>query len=893
MNAIRHYLRFLLRLLVVWFVDTLSLLLTAAILPGFAIIGIGGVSQLGVAAAAAFLLGIVNLLIRPLVLLLSLPFGFIAVFVAGFFVNAVVLRITASLLPGFQIDAWLTAFIGSLILSVINTILTAAVTIDDEDSFYQGIVERLATRTPFKAVDDDGVGLIMIEIDGLSYWHLQKALEDGLMPTLQAMMAEQGYSISRIDCGLPSQTSACQSGIMFGDNYDIPAFRWYDKDQGKLMVSGHDATEINARYANGKGLMRGGSSINNMMNGDAAKSLLTLADLTAGTETEKKQRADDIYLLMLNPYFLMRTIVLFFGDVLLELWQGWQQRRKNIQPRLNRLHGGYPLIRAATTVFMRDVASYLTILDIIRGTPVLYVTWPGYDEVAHHSGPWTSDAFSVLAKYDRVIARVQDIIERKAPRPYEIVVLSDHGQSHGATFLQRYGYDLKTFIESQLPQHATVVQTSGGDEGVLSVTAMAAELQNVTDQGKGSNASRAVVKRTGRFLSDSADRRQTADLPDRSAQVTVCGSGNLAQVYFDLFPRKITVAELEVAYPGIVDALIQHDGVGFVVAYEDDGTPMVFGKQGALNLHTGALTGIDPLLAYGDADLRARQVRRIADYPHAGDLIINSTLYPDGSVAAMEELVGNHGGLGGEQTDAFLFHPPDLEVPETTNSADVFPILNGRRGHHEKDKVHITPTEPSGPLDTANDWAISGLREGIRHPSVWLGQMLRAMTLDRIAYQEVVRNPMMTWPAVVIAVVASLAAAIVSSGGLDPVIMAERVALWVLGTILVFAGGRVLGGKGSFTATLRAMGFGQAMYFYGLVGLFPPLLPISQTLTLALSIMAAWMAGVQAHQLRGWKSVVFPLIVILLPLVSLIILGNLLEGADFTIRSLIQDTGIF
>jgi len=89
-------------------------------------------------------------------------------------------------------------------------------------------------------------------------------------------------------------------------------------------------------------------------------------------------------------------------------------------------------------------------MDIIRGTPSLYITWPGYDEVAHHSGPWTKDAFGTLRQYDRVIGRIRDTITEKAPRPYELVLLSDHGQSFGATFLQRYDYTLKEFIEQRL-----------------------------------------------------------------------------------------------------------------------------------------------------------------------------------------------------------------------------------------------------------------------------------------------------------------------------------------------------------------------------------------------------------------------------------------------------------
>ncbi len=110
----------------------------------------------------------------------------------------------------------------------------------------------------------------------MSCHHITKALHDGHMPHLKKMRDEEDYVLSRVDCGLPSQTSACQAGIMFGDNYDIPSFRWYDKDEQKLYVSGKDAAVLNARYAHGQGLMRGGSSINNMLAGDAEKSILTL-----------------------------------------------------------------------------------------------------------------------------------------------------------------------------------------------------------------------------------------------------------------------------------------------------------------------------------------------------------------------------------------------------------------------------------------------------------------------------------------------------------------------------------------------------------------------------------------------------------------------------------------
>ncbi|MCB0238770.1 MAG: alkaline phosphatase family protein, partial [Anaerolineae bacterium] len=414
---------------------------------------------------------------------------------------------------------------------------------------------------------------------------------------------------------------------MFGDNSDIPAFRWYDKDEQKLYVSGSDAGKLNARYS-GNGLMRGGSSIDNMLNGDAQKSLLTLADLRTDDKAVDKQRAGDISLLMMHPYFFMRTIALFFGSVGRELWEGRKQRRNNVYPRLDRRKHFYPFVRAATSVLVRDLSANLTILDIVRGSPAIYVTWPGYDEVAHHSGPWTSDAFGELKRYDPVIARVRRVIKEKAPRNYELVILSDHGQSFGPTFLMRYGVTLKEFIEQHLPVGMTVSQSGSGDTGVTSLSALSSELGTVQQQ-QGSATSRSVAKQGQKLLGKGIEQ-QEVKVNAVPTQVTAYGSGNLAQVYFDLYPRKILLSELNNAYPGMVDALVQHEGLGLICGYEDDGTPVAIGKTGRRNLHTGEVIGDDPLIPYAPAtghgaasiEKRAWQVRRVMDFPHAGDLMV-------------------------------------------------------------------------------------------------------------------------------------------------------------------------------------------------------------------------------------------------------------------------------
>ncbi len=879
--------RSILRFFVIWFINALALLFTIWILPGFTFVPTQYESILVMATAAAFILGIVNLIIRPIILLLTLPLGSLVVFLFGLLANAIALMITANIIPSLQIDSWGWAILGSFFFSAVNVILTNILTVDDENSIYQHLIERLARRRMYPLEDTPGRGLVMLEIDGLSYHHLKKAIADGWMPNVKQMIEEDGYSISRVDCGLPSQTSACQSGIMFGDNFDIPAFRWFDKDKNKLMVSSMDATEINARYALGNGLMRSGTSINNMMNGDAQNSMLTLADLRGGSPEEKKLRARDISLLMLDPSFMTRTIILLIWDALVELFQGFRQQIKNVQPRMNRLHKAFPLLRAATTVFMRDVAASLAKLEIIRGSPSIYLTYPGYDEVAHHAGPWTRDAFGPLKQYDKVIGSVRKTIREKATRPYELVILSDHGQSFGATFLQRYGYDLKEFIIQQLPAGARAVQVSGGDDGRVSMSAMAGELENVQEQGVGGKVSKSMTKGAANVLNKGANLRESEMVITEPANVTVCGSGNLAQVYFDLYPRKITINEFTAAYPGMVDAVVSHPGVGFVVAYDDDLTPIALGKAGQRNLHTGVVTGEDPLTPYGNVDFRARQVRRVADFPHNGDLMVMSTLYSDGTVAAMEELIGNHGGLGGEQTDAFIFHSMDMPVPETSNSADVFGILNSRRG------LPGAPAVPEKPeVAHVDAWALSTILKGIGRVKKWLPLALRAMLLQRSAFEQIAKDEYMTGPALLLGIVGPIIFSSTVLGIFTWQLVLIQIAVWFVTVLLMYIAGRLLRGNGTYTSVLQAVGFAQGIYILEVLSLIPALAPIVRLLVPLLAFIALWLGVASAHGLKGLRTLILPVIYICVVILGFVIIYSTSAGLTLSIETLEIDFGL-
>ena len=106
----------------------------------------------------------------------------------------------------------------------------------------------------------------------------------------------------------------------------------------------------------------------------------------------------------------------------------------------------YAVMRAWATIIQRDLQVEAIIADLYAGRPVAYTTFLAYDEVAHHSGIERADALVHAAPRSTAqIGRIAAAAE-SAPRPYEIVVLCDHGQSQGATFLQRYGMTLEQVV---------------------------------------------------------------------------------------------------------------------------------------------------------------------------------------------------------------------------------------------------------------------------------------------------------------------------------------------------------------------------------------------------------------------------------------------------------------
>ena len=164
----------------------------------------------------------------------------------------------------------------------------------------------------------------------------------------------------------------------------------------------------------------------------------------------------------------------------------------------------------------------------MKGRPAIYATFSSYDEVAHHSGLERDDTLEALRKLDQQFGRIERA-RRYAARPYEIVVLSDHGQTQGATFKQRNGYGLDELVQRNLA-HGGVSALAGGDEQEAMVGHAAAEAT-----GRKAKPSKSDVSGRGRRrprlgqprprLPDGggrpADARGARDAPSEAAAGTV------------------------------------------------------------------------------------------------------------------------------------------------------------------------------------------------------------------------------------------------------------------------------------------------------------------------------------------------------------------------------------
>jgi uncharacterized membrane protein YvlD (DUF360 family) len=616
-----------LRLLLSWAISALALLAAAWVVPGAA------VHDFAWAFAAAAVIAALNAILPPVVAAVRLPFvaalGFLVVLV----LDALMLLAADWITDGrLEIDSFWSALGVALVAAAVGVVLNVVLGTNDDDTYTFRVIQRIARHSGDR-VETSVPGIIFLEIDGLALPVLQRAMRNGSTPTMAGWLADGSYRLTEWETDLSSQTGASQAGILLGSNDDIPAFRWVEKETKTAMVCSApaDCAEIESRHRRGRGLLaNGGASRGNLLSGEADYVILTASRSEAERHANPGYRA-----FFANGFNVLRALVLFGWEVILELTAAARERRRDVKPRGHR-GGIYPFLRAALCVVVRDLIVYSVLTDMMKGRPAVYATFSSYDEVAHHSGLERADTMEALRKLDQQFGRI-DRARRYAPRPYEIVVLSDHGQTQGATFKQRNGYDLEELVRRNVTT-AEVTQLEAGDE----------------NQGA---VGRAVEEATGRKRPEKASKK---DMSGRD--VVVLASGNLGLVYLMEGDSRLSLEQIESRHPQLLTALREHPHIGWLLVRSERDGPVVVGGAGTRYLANGDVAGEDPLA--GLPPNAARHLLRSDGFRHAPDVFVGSFYDPAlDEGCAFEELISFHGGLGGPQTRPFLLHPAALAVP--------------------------------------------------------------------------------------------------------------------------------------------------------------------------------------------------------------------------------------
>ncbi|WP_256638506.1 alkaline phosphatase family protein [Streptomyces murinus] len=637
------------RSVAVWAVSTLTMLALALLLPDFRLQSADGDSATRIALTAALgagAFGILSAVVWPLLVRLLLLVPALVLGLLVFFLNGSLLLVALRLNPtGRGAVAPETAVIVAAVMSAVASATGGALAVRDDEAYRRRLHRLAARRRRTDPPCATTPGLVFLQLDGVGHDVLTSAVDKGLMPTLARLLAVDGdtqaptHRLTPWHTDWSSQTGASQLGILHGSTYDVPAFRWYEKDRGEVMVCNRptSAAELQRRAVAHTGdgglLTADGASRGNLFSGGAGEQALVLSIAGRRRSRENRSRAG-YFAYFSDPANAVRTALSFIAEVAREIGESTRARFRHRRPRVSR-GGLYPLVRAFATVVERDVVVAAVMGDMLAGRTAVYADLVAYDEVAHHSGPCSRDAEKVLARLDRSIALLARVADH-APRPYRLVVLSDHGQSPGETFHARYGLTL-----------ADLVRVGCG----LHVPRRAEHTHSGTE-------ARAAVRAALRRPVEEGEQHR----PARRREPIVLASGNLGLVSFPDVPHRMTKEEIDARHPALLSTLADHPGIGFLLVASAAHDGVLLGPGGTEIPLADLDRDPGPLARFGPGAVAA--VRRTHSFPHTADIMVNSAYDPaDGEVLAFEEQIGSHGGLGGAQSRPFLMSPLELSEP--------------------------------------------------------------------------------------------------------------------------------------------------------------------------------------------------------------------------------------
>jgi hypothetical protein len=156
----------------------------------------------------------------------------------------------------------------------------------------------------------------------------------------------------------------------------------------------------------------------------------------------------------------------------------------------------------------------------------------------------------------------------------------------------------------------------------------------------------------------------------------------------------------------------------------------------------------------------------------------------------------------------------------------------------------------------------------------------------------VAKDAYMTAPALLIALISQILQSLNNQGRLDIVNILVRYGVWLVAVLILYLAAYLLRGKAKFTDTLRVAGFAQSAHVLELLSFLPVIGPLARSLALLLSFFGIWIGAAVAHELKGWRALVLPVIYVVTLVVTVFFVQSAIEATAITINGLLSDFGL-
>jgi hypothetical protein len=163
---------------------------------------------------------------------------------------------------------------------------------------------------------------------------------------------------------------------------------------------------------------------------------------------------------------------------------------------------------------------------------------------------------------------------------------------------------------------------------------------------------------------------------------------------------------------------------------------------------------------------------------------------------------------------------------------------------------------------------------------------LGAILLQRDAYRKISKDDWLTGPALLLGILGTIIFSSTLLGKLNLGMLVFHIVFWFITVLIMYLAGRLLRGKGTFTSVVRTVGFAQAVFLLDIFSIIPSLTPLVDFIIALVNFIAMWIGVASAHELKGWKTVILPVVYILVAVVGLVIIISVFGGLKLTIGSI-------